>query len=60
MMQVHNEKVDEFTRKFDQRDISVLDEIQKTDLFENKLSRGLPTDYKDELRLAREADNFNL
>ena len=60
MMQAHNEKVDEFTRKFDERDISVLDEIKKTDLFENKLSRGMPKDYKDELRLAKEADGFNL
>lgn len=48
LMRQHNNKVDEFTRKFDNEDIGIIEEVAKMDLFENKGISELPGDYYDE------------
>ena len=50
LIRQHNSKVDEFTRKFDNEDLGILEEVAKIDLFDNKASSELPADYYDELR----------
>ena len=46
-MDKHNRKVDEFTRKFDEKDLQVFKDLESISLF--KTLNGLPTNYQDTL-----------
>ena len=55
LIKSHNAKVDEFTRKFDSRDLDIIAELKKTDLFEDKLLSHLPSKFKQELKSGQES-----